>query len=117
MDLMLAYCGLDCNGCPIHTATLERDELKKRTMRSDIARILKERYNMSLEADDVGDCDGCRSDRLFVTCAACEIRGCVREKKLASCAFCGQYACERLQGILREDPAARQRLETLKSTV
>jgi hypothetical protein len=117
MDPMLAYCGLDCSGCPIYLATLERDVAKKATMRSHIARLLKERYSLNLEAENVGDCDGCRSNRLFVTCAACEIRRCAREKDLASCAFCDRFACENLLKIFLEDSAARQRLEKLQNIV
>jgi hypothetical protein len=115
MDRMLGYCGLDCSCCPIHLATLEADPRKQFSMRTDIARICRERYGLSLEAKDVGDCDGCRSENLFVTCSSCQIRQCVRGKHIASCAFCEEYACERLHVIFLEDPVARDRLETIRT--
>ncbi|RPH36279.1 DUF3795 domain-containing protein [bacterium] len=117
MDAMLGYCGLDCNGCPIHLATLGNEDEKKRAMKIDIARLLKERYGLTMEADDIGDCDGCRSERLFATCAACEIRRCARVKELNSCADCAQFACEMLRKIFLEDTAARARLEALRISI
>jgi len=115
MELMVGYCGLDCAGCLIHQATLERDEQKRYAMRSDVARICRERYGLSVETDDVGDCDGCRSETLFVTCSKCEIRKCATGKNLVSCAFCGQYACHLLQQIFIEDSGARGRLDKLRN--
>ena len=115
MDLALGYCGLDCRTCPIHLATLEVEDEKKVLMRAEIARICRERYGLSLEANDVGDCDGCRSEKLFITCSSCQIRRCAMEKHVTSCAFCEQYACERLGGIFLEDPAARDRLEMIRN--
>ena len=60
---MLSYCGLACDTCPIHRATLEPDATKRRSMRAAIAREINELYGMALRADDVGDCDGCRIGR------------------------------------------------------
>ena len=41
-DLMIAYCGLDCEPCPIHLATLEPDPAKQRAMRVEVARVCSE---------------------------------------------------------------------------
>ena len=116
MDAMPGYCGLRCSSCPIHLATLESDDEGRRSMRGEIARICRERYGLAIEVDDVGDCDGCQSQRLFVTCAGCGIRKCAREKGLASCAFCDQFACEALQAMFAGDPEARGRLERLRNS-
>jgi hypothetical protein len=115
MDQMLGYCGLDCDCCPIHLATLEANAQKKLAMREEIARVCRGRYELNLEADDVGDCDGCRSQRLFVTCSSCQIRQCAVGKHIDSCALCEGYACEKLHVVLLEDPMARDRLETIRS--
>lgn len=37
MEIMLAYCGLTCDSCPIHLATLEQDKSRQQTMRESIA--------------------------------------------------------------------------------
>lgn len=116
METLLGCCGLDCHGCPIHLATLESDEAKKHEMRSEIARICNECYGLALAAHDVNDCDGCRSSRLFVRCAQCDIRSCATERDLESCAFCDRYPCERLAKMLDEEPAARQGLEKLRES-
>ena len=67
MNGMMAYCGLDCRNCPIHLATLEQDKTRQQEMRISIARICKEKYGMDLRAEDIADCDGCRSNtgRIF----------------------------------------------------
>ncbi len=45
------------------------------------------------------DCDGCTpvAGRLFSGCSNCEIRTCAIGKKLKSCAFCSDFACEKLE--------------------
>ncbi|PIU44497.1 MAG: hypothetical protein COS95_08700 [Ignavibacteriales bacterium CG07_land_8_20_14_0_80_59_12] len=117
MDTMIAYCGLDCEGCPIHLATLEQDHSKQRAMRLEIARICSQQYCMDLLPQDVTDCDGCRSQtgRLFSGCTRCEIRKCAIDRKLTSCAFCVNYACDKLRKHFDTDPAARTRLEVIRS--
>jgi hypothetical protein len=115
MDTMIAYCGLDCDTCPIHFATLEQDEHKQQTMRAEIAQICTEQYGMNLQAQDITDCDGCRTGvRLFSGCASCVLRKCAMGKKLESCAFCDEYTCENLQKHFEMDLAARIRLEELR---
>jgi hypothetical protein len=101
MAEMLAYCGLDCSGCPIRTATGVKDLARQTQMREDIARQIEKLYGMKCTAEDITDCDGCRMDegRLFVACAMCNIRKCAREKVVENCAHCGEYVCEKLQGF------------------
>jgi len=117
MDPMIAFCGLDCRGCPIHLATLELDGSKRRAMRVSIARLCSEHYGLNLLPEDVSDCDGCRSDtgRLFSGCAHCEIRSCAINRKLESCAFCDEYACNKLRSLFETDPTAEARLQALRS--
>jgi hypothetical protein len=114
---LIGYCGLVCAGCPIYWATLEKDEGKKAKMRNAVARMCRERYGMPLNPEDVTDCDGCRAQtgRLFSKCVNCEIRKCARLKKIESCAFCGEYACERLNKFFETDPEARTRLEMIRN--
>ncbi len=117
MDAMIAYCGLACGTCPIHLATMEQDKLKQQSMRAEIAKIFTEQYGMSIQVQDIADCDGCRTGgRLFSGCVRCEIRKCTAERKIESCAFCDEYACERLLTHFESDPTARMRLEELKES-
>ena len=116
MKTMIAYCGLACDTCPIHLATLEQDESHKRIMRNDLAEQCSKYYGMTMKADDINDFDGCRSatERLFSGCLNCEIRKCVIQKGLESCAYCSGYICENLKKHFSLDPAAQARLEEIR---
>lgn len=115
---MIAYCGLLCDTCPIHLATLETDKPKQTLMRKEIAEVCNEKYEMSLSPADVNDCDGCTAGtgRIFSGCLTCEIRRCARQKDLESCAMCGDYPCHILEKTFHEDPASKDRLEAIRSS-
>ncbi len=116
MDRMIAYCGLACDTCPIHLATLETDSRKQRSMRVSIARLCRDLYGMDLRAADITDCDGCRIDgRLFVGCRDCDIRDCAMDRGLESCAFCEDYPCGLLEPHLADSPTSRTRLDALRA--
>jgi hypothetical protein len=112
---MIAYCGLTCGSCPIHLATLEKDKSNQQKMRVSIARICSEQYGMNLQPEDITDCDGCRADtgRLFSGCRNCEIRKCAIRRNLESCAYCPEYACDKLKEFLRREPDAQIRLKEI----
>ena len=118
MNNMIAYCGLNCGSCPIHLATLERDAPAQQALRISIARICSEQYGMKLQPHEINDCAGCRTttDRIFSACRNCQIRKCAQQKKLESCAFCADYACEHLLKIFGDDPGAQTRLEQLRKS-
>jgi hypothetical protein len=117
MDIMLAYCGLDCSTCPLHLATLETDKSRQWEMRADIARLCTEHYKMDVQPEDINDCDGCRAatGNLFTGCAQCRIRKCATGRHLESCAYCGDYACEILKAHWQLDPGAQVRLEEIRN--
>jgi hypothetical protein len=119
MDAVIAYCGLICQGCPIHWATRQRNEEKKRKMRAGIAQQIKEQYGEELKPEDITDCDGCKTEggRLFSGCKDCRIRNCARRKRLDNCAQCSEYACEELKNFFVTDPEARARLDVIRSTL
>jgi len=114
---MIAYCGIDCQACPIHLATLESDDTKRNAIRASVAQFLTEKYSANLAAGDIPDCDGCRSEtgRLFSGCAQCQIRSCALTRSIQSCAFCHEYACEKLQTHFKSYPNTESRLRSLKS--
>ena len=119
MDNVIAYCGLVCEGCPIYLATRETCVEKRAKMRAKIAQLCKEHYGLEYSSQDIGDCDGCRTEvgRLFSGCKSCEIRKCAREKSVENCAHCNKYACEKLEKFFVTDPEAKDRLDVIRSTL
>lgn len=119
MDNILSYCGLICQTCPIFTATKEEDLEKQASMRLEIARQCREHYGMNYGPEDITDCDGCRADsgRLFPACSSCKIRSCARQRAVENCAYCAEYICDHLQAFFATDPAAKTRLDGVRSGV
>jgi hypothetical protein len=115
--MTIAYCGLICDTCPIHSATLETDREEQSIMRTEIARLCREQYGMNYQTEDITDCDGCCTDggRLFSGCRNCEIRKCAVKKGVENCAYCAEYCCEKLDAILVKEPGSRERLNELRS--
>ena len=119
MDVMIAYCGLKCDSCPIHIATLEQDKSRQETMRESIAEQCNKIYGMNLQFKDINDCDGCRANtgRLFSGCLNCEIKKCSIEKNVESCAFCSDYTCELLEKHFLLDSSAKARLDKIHQKI
>ena len=69
-------------------------------MKADIVRICREHYGFGEDftSEYVTDCDDCRTEggRLFSGCEKCEIRKCAQQRELENCAYCEEYACEKL---------------------
>jgi len=116
MTEMVAYCGLTCQTCPIYLATRQENKEEKIRMRSEIVKLCKEHYGINYKLEDITDCDGCRTEggRLFSACEKCSIRKCAREKELENCAYCAEYACERLETFFGTDPATKTRLDDIR---
>lgn len=118
MDEIIAYCGLTCHTCPIYLATREKNPKKKRGMRAKIAGKINKLYKEKLKAEDVTDCDGCKTEeRLFSGSQKCEIRKCARDKGIESCAHCSEYPCEKLKKFFATEPDAKARLDMIRSTL
>jgi len=117
MNTELAFCGLECDTCPIFLATREKDKDRRFEMRVSIAKFCSEHYGMLMQPEDITDCDGCRgsSGRLFTKCRECHIRECAAKRNIESCAFCSNYACDYLLDIFVDDKDAQRRLEQLRT--
>ena len=115
---MLAYCGLHCDTCPIHLATLEHDMLKQQDIRKAIALQCSEYYGIKMQAKDIGDCDGCltTTEILFSGCLTCGIRKCAQLKKIENCAYCSDYACDELKKIFSFEPEAKRTLDKIRQS-
>ena len=114
---MIAYCGLLCDNCPIHQATIEQDESRQQTMRVSISEECAKHYGLYLQPEEINDCDGCRSssERIFSGCLNCYIRKCAIQKDIESCAYCKDYACDRLKEHFLLDPGTQSRLEEMRN--
>ena len=93
MDKMIAFCGLTCTECPAFIATQKDDDIK----RNKVAELWSKEFKCEIKPGEI-NCDGCleESDRLFSHCKVCEIRKCGQEKEIKNCAYCDDYACEKL---------------------
>lgn len=116
MNEMMAYCGLVCQTCPIYLATRQEHKEDQARMRSEIAQVCKQKYGMNYESKDISDCDGCRTEagRLFSASQKCPIRDCAMRHGVENCAYCSEYACERLEAFFAKEPAAKIRLDEMK---
>lgn len=116
MDTTIAYCGLECESCPIHLATLEKNITRQTEMRVKIAEELSKIYGTTPKPEIVTDCEGCKvnNGRLFTGCIDCEIRKCAIMKNIENCAYCRDYACDNLKKHFAIDPGARERLEEIR---
>ena len=111
MGKMIAYCGLVCSECPTFLATQANDDAK----RKEVAELWSRLYGVPRKPQDM-NCDGCLAEggRLFGHCRTCEIRKCAREKKLANCAYCADYACKKLDPVFKSIPTAKKTLDEIR---
>jgi len=117
---MIAYCGQNCVECRIYLATRETDLKKQRRMREQIASYITKHFGTETRLEDVTDCDGCttKDGKLFSECQKCQIRKCAREKGLENCAYCSEYACEKLSKLFDSgsvEAGAKKRLDEIKA--
>lgn len=117
MNMPVSYCGLLCEGCPIFWATHETDELQKKKMKVEIARLSNEIYATNLTANDITGCEGCKAEdaKIFEGCLNCKIRNCCIEKQFSNCAYCDNYPCEYLQELFKESNDSKTRLDFIRS--
>ena len=111
MSEMTAVCGLLCNECGAFIATSNDDDER----RAEVAQLWSKQYNQDIKPEDI-NCDGCTSDSdlLFGHCKVCEIRKCGKEKAVVNCAYCDEYACEKLEGLFKMVPDARKQLDSIR---
>ena len=110
MAEMVAYCGIVCTECPGFIATQQDDNSK----RKEVAEQWSKQYNMPVKPEDI-NCDGCISPgRHIGYCNICEIRKCGTGKAVENCAYCDEYACEKLTKFHTMAPHAGKKLEKIK---
>ncbi|MCK4236856.1 MAG: DUF3795 domain-containing protein [Candidatus Krumholzibacteria bacterium] len=109
---MISYCGLPCYECGALLATKTDDDDKRR----EVAELWSKQYSADIKPQDI-NCDGCLSEggRLFGHCKVCEIRKCCSEKAIDNCAYCGEYACDKLGSFFQMSPESKKRLDEIHS--
>jgi len=115
MDKMIAFCGLICSECPAFIATQKDDDNE----RKKVAELWAKEYNSpDLKPEDI-NCDGCLSEngRLFGYCKTCDIRSCALEKNAKNCAYCDDYACEKLVKFFDMAPEAKNNLDEIRGNL
>jgi len=112
IEKMIAYCGLDCTGCPAHLATLDDDDDQRRK----VAQEWSSAYDTDIKPEEI-NCEGCLpgGSVYFTHCNVCEIRACGVERAVQNCGYCDDFACEKLERFLESVPEARARLSEIRS--
>jgi hypothetical protein len=89
MEKIIGFCGLICSECPAYLATQKDDDNERKKC------LVTE-------------------GKLFSHCKVCEIRKCGLEKNLKNCAYCEDFACERLSKFFEMAPEAKTTLEKIR---
>ena len=109
-EQMLSYCGIDCSACPAYIASQAEDIEKLTTLAG-------EWFEGSTDYSIV-ICDGCKSDgRIMQWCRECPTRACVIEHKLANCAACEDYGCEKLLKVFEMSADAKTNLDFIRAAL
>jgi hypothetical protein len=113
MEKMMAYCGLICTDCPAFIATQNNDDEARKKVAEEWSG-----HDAALKPEDI-NCDGCLADteRIFKFCNICEARKCGKEKGVANCAYCDDYACDKLGKIFKMAPEAKTRLDEMRKSL
>lgn len=80
----IAYCGYDCNKCPVYLATFNQNLAK-------LKEILKNN-DANKTIDDLG-CMGCKSGLINHMCDSCTVKKCCEDKNIESCGECKDFPC------------------------
>ncbi|MFC1851924.1 DUF3795 domain-containing protein [candidate division CSSED10-310 bacterium] len=114
MEKMISMCGLICSECPAFLATQADDDAK----RKEVAEMWSREFQADIKPANI-NCDGCLSDsgRVFHHATVCEIRKCGLEMGVKNCAYCQDYGCEKLVNFFNMVPAAREELDSIRSSL
>ena len=114
MDKMIASCGIVCTECPAFLATQKDDHNE----RMKVAELWSKEFKAEIKPEDI-NCDGCLSDseRHDSYWKVCEIRKCGQEMDIKNCAYCNDYACEKLGKFFDKAPEAKITLEEIRKSL
>jgi hypothetical protein len=111
MEKMIAYCGITCTDCGAYIATQNNDDAK----RKEVAEQWTKQFNVDINPQDI-NCDGCltKTGRIVNYCNICEIRKCGVERGVVNCAYCDDYACDKLEKFFQMAPMFRAVLDEIR---
>jgi hypothetical protein len=86
--------------------------------RKKVAEQWSKEYGVEIKTEDV-NCDGCVSgtERHIDHWDECEIRKCGQEKNVKNCAYCDDFACEKLNKFFEAVPDAKNTLEEIRNSL
>ena len=111
---MIAFCGLVCTDCEAFIVTQKDDDEK----RKELAKKWSKEFSKEIKPEEVY-CDGCLAleGRHIGYCDVCEIRKCGLDKEVENCAYCEEYACEKLLKFFNMAPNAKKTLEEIRKSL
>ncbi len=111
MEKMIAYCGLICTECPAFIATKNDDNAK----RKETAELWSKLFGQEIKPEDI-NCEGCTITRgkHIGYWGMCEVRKCGAERGVINCAYCADYACEKLEKFFQMTPMMKANLEEIR---
>jgi len=114
MKELISICGIVCSQCGAYQATRDNDDVKRR----EVADLWSKEYKSDIKPEDI-NCESCLtdSDNVFGYTRICDIRKCGRQRGVANCAFCEEYACDRLIEFFKMVPEAKTRLDEINSKI
>lgn len=89
MEPIIAKCGYRCDLCPAYKTNLKSDADKQK-MCDAWAKYL----GSQIPPEAIKSCAGCLAGDGDETCS---VRPCANEKNLDNCAYCEQFACDKLK--------------------
>ncbi|MEL7636453.1 MAG: DUF3795 domain-containing protein [Chloroflexi bacterium] len=109
----LAYCGLNCEECPVFQATQNRDEVHKRWLAAEYSS-----EELCLSTKDM-TCYGCHSQQRLESrmCMGCQIRQCASKRPISNCAHCIEYPCLLIMRFVSTETDARAALELERAQI
>jgi hypothetical protein len=107
----IAYCGLVCSECGAFIATQKNDDKARQEMAAEWTK----KYNHPFNAEDI-NCVGCSTatGKHIGHWGMCEVHKCGAEKGVINCAYCNDYACEKLEGYFKFAPVMKANLEEIR---
>ncbi len=108
---MIAYCGLNCTECGAFIATQKNDN----GLRAEVAADWSKRYGTAVKPEDI-NCVGCVpvAGKHVGHTSVCEVRLCGQARGVANCAYCPDYACDKLAKYHQMAPQMKANLEEIR---
>jgi hypothetical protein len=113
MEKVISYCGIVCSDCGAYLAAKNDDNnLRKKTSEE-----WTKQFGHVVKPEDI-NCKGCISgdETTFNYCKVCEIRQCGKAKKVKNCAYCADYACDKLGKFFEMAPACKTTLDAIRQS-